>query len=395
MLLLAILAATGCGQGVNCQCLDPDPPYSLVIRESDSGQTGVMPSVGGVAFVLDPRRDRMFASGLPGPVYASPNPRATPVTELRPTTIAGRTKAFVYSPENGTGIATLKASGAGLAPFTYRLVIADTVLQRGLNVVRPGQIVAQASDSAGTTEDATSGAPLLTAITGWTAPGLQGRVNAGPVARPPWRAMRAGGLGAVRIPGAVVVVADPPGYPTYFDGSEGTLRNLSGGSWFTFVTLGDDVGVDVSSSLPGAVERLPDSAAGPRVPGATMVPLRMRLVQSTTLSLTTSSGQRFELTISMNPGCVPTDFPLYPDAHQVKWQSAGQSPCSVEWQTSDSESVATKTSVSLLNQGDWTVTSHTGGVIHFRRRSRGQVSGTVTVRHNSLGETFVAVDLRM
>lgn len=394
MLLLAMLVVGGCGHSP-CSCVDRDPSYSLVVHESDSGQTGVIPNVGGVAFVLDPRRDRMSASGLPGPVYASPNPRSTPVTELRPIMIDGRTRAFVYSPESGTGIATLTAGGAGLAPFTYRLVIADTVLQRGLNVVRPGQIVAQASDSAGTTEDTTSGAPLLTAITGWTAPGLQGRVNAGPVARPPWRAMRAGGLGTAQIPGAVVVVADPPGYPVYFDGSEGTLRDLSGGARFTFVTLGDGVGVDVSSSLPGAVERLPDSAAGPRVPGATMVPLRMRLVQSTTLSLTTSSGQRFELTISMNPGCVPTDFPLYPDAQQVMWQSPGQSPCSAQWATPDSVSTATRTSVTLLNQGDWTVTSRAGGVVHFRRRSQARVSGTVTVQPYAPGGSLVALDLRM
>ena len=396
MLLLAMLAATGCGQGLPCQCVDPDAPYSLVVRESDSGQTGVIPNSGAVAFLLDPRRGHLYASGLPAPTYPSPYPRQTPLTEVMGGGVANGVSGFRYDPQNGTGVATLHAGGKGLAPFTYRLVIAATVLHPGLNVVRPGEIVAQAWDGEGAPTDTNLGTPLLTNITGWTAPGAQGRVKAGLVTRPPWRAMRTGGLGVAHIQGAVVVVADPRGLdPTYFDGSEGTLRNLFGGARFTFVALGDDVGVQVSSSLPGAVERLPDSAAGPRVPGVTLVPLRMRLEQTTTLSLTTSLGQSFGLSIPMTPSCIPTDFPLYPDADLLNWKLPGTSPCSAQWLTQDAESAATTTCVRLMNQGDWTVTSRSGGVIHFRRRSQPQVTGTVTVHSYAGGGGLVAVDLRM
>lgn len=143
---------------------------------------------------------------------------------------------------------------------------------------------------------------------------------------------------------------------------------------FLFVAL-SDVRVDVSSSPPGVVERLPSSEAGPAVLGATLV-----------VSLATSSGQRFQVPIDIAVACVPDDFPRYPGAEILGTTSL--SPCTTTWRLRYDPSHIVQTYRPLLDRGDWRVTGVRGSQIDFARRSRPAVRGTVAVVAHDQGETI-------
>ncbi len=155
------------------------------------------------------------------------------------------------------------------------------------------------------------------------------------------------------------------------------------GQRFMLVAIGDHQAVDVSSSSPGIVERLPDSETGPAVPGATLVPLQLRFAENTVVSLTAASGLRLAVTIDIFPLCIPRDFPRYPGA--LILGDSSFAPCHATWLMRDDPGPILQTYVQLLDQGDWRVIGTRGSEIEFARRSRPAVRGTVHVMGGDKG----------
>ncbi|HEY2599675.1 MAG TPA: hypothetical protein VGJ79_14490 [Candidatus Dormibacteraeota bacterium] len=87
--------------------------------------------------------------------------------------------------------------------------------------------------------------------------------------------------------------------------------------------------------------------------------------------------------------CLPPDFPSYPAASVVRenakvgneFSPGDSSRCDMVFTSNDGVAVVTAFYEAQLNSGDWTVVSSdsANGVITFKRKSRPQTVGTVTL----------------
>jgi hypothetical protein len=141
---LGVFAAAACAQ--HCPgagaCALP-PRFDLVVTESDSGGAGISTGdFSGVAFVLDSRRNKLVTS----PPLAVTRDR-DPYKQF-----PGRSLFIFYPAEllNGrwvglTGVFDVTATGGGMAPFTFHLVVGVALQSPSYSsvAVNPGDLVVQ------------------------------------------------------------------------------------------------------------------------------------------------------------------------------------------------------------------------------------------------------------
>lgn len=142
--MLGLVAAASC-DGERCSaanCALP-PRFDLVVSESESGGAGISTGdFSGVAFVLDSRRNKLVTS----PPLAVTRDR-DPYKQF-----PGRSLFIFYPAEllNGrwvdrTGLFDVTATGGGMAPFTFHLVVGVALWSPSYSsvAVNPGDLVVQ------------------------------------------------------------------------------------------------------------------------------------------------------------------------------------------------------------------------------------------------------------
>ena len=373
MLLLAAFVVSfltfACGEpcgnsGATCKAA---PFYDLVLTEADSGKAGITLG-GGVAFLLDGRRDGLVTS---------------PVVAVHP--IDDSLKQFpgmhAFAIYGGlTGVFDVTATGSGLAPFTFHLV-AGALLQSGFAVVKPGALVVQEYPVAAQPADLRS--PTFELVQDAVAIGFKGGLLSHTPA-PTRRAYRAAQPGAQLDSTYTstyryrVLVTDAPSDFMFVDAEVEVPVALETGSGtrFAVVLAGDGRTVSWKALPDYAVVRLPDADVGPQPPGATLVPFRAMVWGKTALELHTGSR-----TITLSLGaysrtCLPDDFPSYPLAQLVTISYSGL--CHEDMSSSDPPAQVLAFYRVHLNEGGWRVVSERGAEINYERTDY-PVDGTVSV----------------
>jgi hypothetical protein len=328
-----------------------------------------------VAFLLDGRRDDLVTSP------------ALPVKRIDdPQKQFPRKHAFAL-PADQYGVFDVTAGGAGIAPFTFHLVIGRTlpiqwpqvtVLHRGDLVVQ--ELLGQPERLRGPAFDLVQDAVTI---------GTLGQLLDNRPA-PIRRAYRAAQPGEQMVtssadgflPYRVVVANTPPTFQTFADGEVqvGIAASMTVGDRLGVVFTGDQAQVSWSVQPADAVVRLRDSDIGPQPPGATLVPFRVMVEGDVSLKVRTSRPSSAWVTISIQSGgrtCLPSDFPRYPLAYTAA--SSGDGPCQLYMQYTDSSTQVLAFYRSRLNEGDWRVISVASAVVMFTRRSNLAIGGSVEI----------------
>jgi hypothetical protein len=390
-------------------CVRPPGPvyastYDLVLSESDSGSAGV--STGeGVAFVLDRRRNHLWTS-----------PRLDFKTDDAANQFRG--KHLFALPPGKWGVFDVTATGAGMAPFTYHLVVgvlAPRSYWSPLSVLHVGDIVVQQWGGGGGCVSEPPQALVTPTFellqSGVLAPSLQFGLTR--------RAYR-----AVRLGSQTVSVDEPPTASPYrqykivvanlassfnaivngsapFGRPNGLLAGA--GDKFVVVLMGDAQQASWSVEPAGGIVRLPDSEAGPQPPGATLIPFKVLAdgdfkltlnigptIVSLPVSNTWSPDDGRELVATEPDGlCLPTNFPRYPLMHATAitvrtvdplFGPTYTTPCSWDLASNGSPADVLAFYSSELDQNAWKIISKKGGTITFKQRTLGNPpTGTLVV----------------
>jgi hypothetical protein len=338
---------------------------------------------GSVAFLLDGRRDHLVTSPKLA-VAAIDDPYKQ---------FAGK-HAFTV-PDTQYGVFDVTATGRGIGPFTFHLVIGEGGRiqsyggRQATMVLQKGELIVQEYPPI------TLPRPAFELVQDAVAVGAEGGLLDSNQPVPTRRAYRAAQLGAQLVSigagGSIyVVVADvPPSFRGLLDGGTSVPQSMSlgAGDRFAAVFIGDGQQVSWSVEPVDSVVRLPDAEVGPQPPGATLVPFRV-MVEGT-LSLSLQIGSR-TMSVPIQAGdvvwCLPLDFPRYPLA-----QSAGGvlPVCTWNMASNDSQAQVVAFYKSRLNRGDWRVISTKESApfppaaktatITFARRSDPAIGGTLEV----------------
>jgi hypothetical protein len=380
--IVASVLAVACGggdratsAGAGAQLYKAPPAlYDLVLTEADSGRAGISGGRG-VAFLLDGRRDNLMT--LP----------ALAVKRIDDPHKQFPGKRAFGLPADQYGVFDVIASGAGMAAFTFHLVIGRTlpiqwpqvtVLHRGDVVVQ--EVYVQPDRLRGPTFDL-----LLDAMT----IGSEGQLleNRPALIRRAYRAAQPGqqmvtSTAAGSLPYRVVVADTPASFQTFADGEVqvGITASTAVGGRLGIAFTGDQAQVSWNAQPAGAVVRLPDADIGPQPHGATLVPFRVMVEGEVTIKIRTHSPTSPWITISIQSGhrtCLPHDFPRYPLAHTGA--SSGDGPCQIYMEYADSSTQVLAFYSSRLNEGDWSVMSIAGDFITFTRRSNHAIGGSVEI----------------
>ncbi len=363
--------AAGCGPGL----YQPPPAlYDLVLTEADSGRVGVSGGRG-VAFLLDGRRDSLITS----PALAV-NRIDDPQKEF-----PGK-HAFGL-PAGQYGVFDVTATGEGIVPFTFHVVIGRTlpiqwpqvtVLHRGDLVVQ--EVYVQPDRLRGPAFDLVQDAVTI---------GAAGQLldNRPSLMRRAYRAAQPGeqmvtSSTAGFLPYRVVVANTPPTFQTFADGEVqvGSTASMAVGGRLGVVFTGDQAQVSWSAQPADAVVRLRAADIGPQPRGATLVPFRVMVEGDVSLKVRWNRPTAAWITILIQVGertCLPHDFPRYPLAHTGA--SSGDGPCQLYMEYTDSSTQVLAFYRSRLNEGDWRVMSVAGDIITFTRRSTLAIGGSVEI----------------
>jgi hypothetical protein len=384
LLLLPAIAASlltfGCGESCGppgASCSSP-PIYDLVLTEADSGKAGVSAGYGqGVAFLLDGRRARLVTTPVL-PVKAVDDPYKQ---------FPGRHAFAIWT--STLGVFDVTATGAGIPPFTFHLVIGRGISPT-FTVLSLGDVVIQEYASAtGPPVSPAFGSPLFELVQEPVTVGSTGRLllNTPTQTR---RAYRAAHLGTQIYTSSAtgdayrVVVANAPSDFGFVDGDAPVPPPVgtSPGVRFAIVLAGDGQRVSWSAQPDYAVTRLPDAAAGPQPPGVTLVPFMAMAEGKTSLEIRQAS-RTFTLTLGENSGsCLPDDFPRYPLARPVDIRGPGQ--CNEDMSLPDPPAEVLAFYRLHLNEGDWRIVSEHASEIKYVRRSDPAFSGSVKVDRNGI-----------
>ncbi|MEA2643196.1 MAG: hypothetical protein QOG08_222 [Chloroflexota bacterium] len=390
LVLVSIVASAlvvACGGGDRCfgesnGCgpqLYQAPPalYDLVLTEADSGKVGVSGGRG-VAFLLDARRDSLVTSPalvvkrIDDPLKQFPGKHAFAL------------------PADQYGIFDVTAIGAGIAPFTFHVVIGLTLPIRWphVSVLHRGDLVVQELLD----EPPPLRSPTFNLVQDAVAIGTEGQLlGSSPTFRR--RAYRAAQLGAQLVSTGItlttyrVVVANtPPAYDAFVDAAS-YLREAvvkGPGSRFAVVFMEDRQQVAWRARPADALIRLPAADIGPQPPGATLVPFEVIVDGNVILEASVGSRTTAVSVYSGVATCLPDDFPRYPMAVTGAISGSSGDPCDVYMTSTDpSPKVLAFYRVALM-AGDWRIYSSSGPAVSFYRHSHGGGSGTLWVGEGSI-----------
>jgi hypothetical protein len=359
-----------CGNpGATCSTA---PFYDLVLTEADSGKAGITLG-GGVAFLLDGRRDRLVTSPV-----VTVHPLGDPLKQF-----PGMHAFAIYG--GLAGVFDVTATGPGLAPFTFHLV-AGGLLQTGFTVLKPGALVVQEYPPAAQPTDLRS--PTFELVQDAVAVGFKGGLLSQTPA-PTRRAYRAAQPGAQLDSTSTtrylyrVLVADAPSDFMFVDAEVEVPVELETGSGtrFAVVLAGDRRTVSWRAIPDYAVVRLPDADVGPQPPGATLLPFRAMVWGKTALELHTAS-RTITLTLgAYSETCLPDDFPSYPLAQLVTISYSGL--CHEDMSSSDPPAQVLAFYRVHLNEGGWRVVSERDAQINYERTDY-PVNGTLSVDNTGI-----------
>ena len=377
MIAASVLLAA-CGGCLDCaQRRLPEPVrYDLVLSEADSGKAGI--STGqGVAFLLDGRRDRLVTS-----------------PELAVKSVDDPSKSFpgkhAFSlPAGPHGVFDVIATGAGLPPFTFHLVIGLLLPTHWphVTVVHRGDLVVQELLD----EPPPLRSPTFDLVQDAVAIGTAGQLPAGSSTFKR-RAYRAVQLGAHLVSTGIstttyrVVVADPPlSFEEFVDAASYLRDAVVKGpeSRFAVVFMGDRQQITWRARPADALIRLPAWEIGPQPPGATLVPFRVIVEGNVILEARVGSQT---ISVSVYSGvttCLPDDFPRYPLARTGSVSGSFDGPCDVYMSSTDPSPKVLAFYQVVLVADDWRIYSTSGPSISFYRHSNG-ISGTLWAGEGSI-----------
>lgn len=383
LLLASIVASVltiACGGGEHCPqpgaACGTKPQYDLVLTEADSGKAGVSMG-GGVAFLLDGRRDRLVTSPALG-VKTIDDPYNQ---------FPGK-HAFAL-PTYQDGVFDVVATGTGIAPFTFHVVIGRLmpVGSTQVTLLHRGDLVVEQYQSSLGPNDQPSAlrGPAFDLVQDAVTVGAEGRIlgNQPAMTRRAYRAAQFGAqlvtTGTTGYPYRVVVADTPPSFRDFVDGGaqvpDAVL--IDAGHRFAVVFTGDGQQISWTAQPADAVVRLPDADIGPQPPGATLVPFRVMVEGKVSLQIRTTSRT---ITVSIQSGlptCLPDDFPRYLLAQTTGISNIGS--CRVDMASTDSLTQVLAFYRLRLTDGDWRVVSVGGSTIMFSRRSNPTIGGTLKV----------------
>ena len=382
-LLLAAIVTPFLTLACNENCSNPgascstSPSYDLVLTEADSGKSGISAGYSnGIAFLLDGRRARLVTTPVL-PVKAIDDPYGQ---------FPGRHAFAIWT--SALGVFDVTATGAGLPPFTFHLVIGRGISPT-FTVLNLGEVVVQQwTQGTGPPPSPAFGPQLFELIQEPIAVGSTGRLllNTPTQTR---RAYRAAHLGTHIYTSPTgdayrVVVANAPSDFSFVDGDAPVPPPLATGPGvrFAIVLAGNGQQVAWSAQPDYAVTRLPDADVGPQPPGVTLVPFMAMVEGKTSLEIRQAS-RTITLSLGENSGsCLPDDFPRYPLARSVDIAGPGQ--CNDDMSLPDPPAQVLAFYRLHLNEGDWRVVSEHASEIKYVRRSDSAFSGSVKVDPNGI-----------
>jgi hypothetical protein len=377
--IVASLLTFACGE--NCQnpgaTCSTSPRYDLVLTEADSGKTGVSAGYDqGVAFLLDGRRDRLVTSPVLS-VKAIEDPYKQ---------FPGQHAFAIWTSQ--LGVFDLAATGAGIPPFTFHLVIGRG-LDTGFNVLNLGEVVIQQYPPGPNQPPPTLPGPTFELIQDAVTVGSQGGLlsTAPTPKRRAYRAVQLGSQLNIKSPtgdvGRVFVVDAPLDF-RFVDGDSPVPDSIATGPGlrFAIVLAGDGQQVSWTAQPDYAVVRLPDSDIGRQPPGATLVPFMAMVEGKASLEVHTAS-RSITFALGENSGsCLPDDFPRYPLAQSFDIRGPGQ--CNDDMSLPDPPAQVLAFYRLHLNEGDWRVVSERASEIKYVRRSDSAISGSVKVDRSGI-----------
>jgi hypothetical protein len=384
--IVASALAVACGGGGQCfgesngcgpQVYQAPPPvYDLVLTEADSGLVGVSGG-GGVAFMLDGRRDSLITSP------------ALVVKRIDDPQKQFPGKQAFALPADQYGVFDVTATGAGLAAFTFHVVIGRTLPIRWphVTVLHRGDLVVQELLD----NPPPLRSPTFDLVQDAVAIGTAGQL---PGVSPtfPRRAYRAAELGAQLVSTGItvttyrVVVANtPPVFDEFVDAASYLRQAVvkGPGSRFAVVFMGDRQQVAWRARPADALIRLPAADVGTQPPGATLVPFQVRVDGNVVLEARVGS---LTITVSVYSGvptCLPDDFPRYPMAVTGAVSGSISGPCDVYMTSTDPSPKVLAFYGVVLMAGDWRIYSSSGPAISFYRHSNG-IGGTLWAGEGSI-----------